>query len=133
MIRGTLVFERAADIRSLDPTAVFDSPSIWAQEQIYETLYTVTADGRSVRPWLATRCTLSRHKRTSTFQLGTGTVDVLMRYTLTPRDGRTHVRRTVAVAIPRSLKLLQPVLARAIATESRRTLLALKAHADTLP
>ena len=69
---GTLVFARAADIRSLDPTAVFDNPSIWAQEQIYETLYTVTADGRGVRPWLATRYTLSRDKRAWTFELRPG-------------------------------------------------------------
>jgi peptide/nickel transport system substrate-binding protein len=69
---GTVVFARAADIRSLDPTAVFDNPSIWAQEQIYETLYTVTADGRRVRPWLATRYTLSRDKKTWTFELRPG-------------------------------------------------------------
>jgi peptide/nickel transport system substrate-binding protein len=69
---GTLVFARAADIRSLDPTAVLDNPSIWAQEQIYETLYTVTADGRGVRPWLATRYTVSPDKRTWTFELRSG-------------------------------------------------------------
>jgi peptide/nickel transport system substrate-binding protein len=69
---GKLVFARPADIRSLDPTAVFDNPSIWAQEQIYETLYTVTADGRGVRPWLASRYTLSRDKRTWTFDLRPG-------------------------------------------------------------
>jgi hypothetical protein len=34
--------------------------------------------------------------------------------------------------VPRSLRLLRPVLVRAFAHESRRTLLALKAHADTL-
>jgi peptide/nickel transport system substrate-binding protein len=66
------VFARAADIRSLDPTAVFDNPSIWAQEQIYETLYTATADGKGVRPWLATRHTLSPDKRTWTFELRRG-------------------------------------------------------------
>ena len=69
---GTLVFARPADIRSLDPTAVFDNPSIWAQEQLYETLYTVTADGKGVRPWLATRYTISRDRRTWTFTLRPG-------------------------------------------------------------
>ena len=48
------------------------------------------------------------------------------------RQERWLGKSAVFRAIPRSLKLLQPVLARAIATESRRTLLALKAHADTL-
>ena len=62
----------------------------------------------------------------------TGTIDVLMRYTLAPGAGVTHVRRVVTLEIPGSLKLLQPVLVRAFAHESRRTLLALKAYADTL-
>lgn len=69
---GTLVFSRAADIQSLDPTSVFDNPSIWAQEQIYETLYTVTANGAGVRPWLATGYTLSADNRTWTFKLRAG-------------------------------------------------------------
>jgi hypothetical protein len=55
-----------------------------------------------------------------------------MRYRLTPAERSTHVRRLVTIEIPRSLKPLQPVLVRAFRTESRRTLLALKAHADTL-
>jgi hypothetical protein len=42
------------------------------------------------------------------------------------------VRRVVTLEIPRSLKLLKPVLVRAFTHESRRTLLALKAYADTL-
>jgi ABC-type transport system substrate-binding protein len=69
---GTLVFARAADIRSLDPTAVVDNPSIWALEQIYDTLYTPTADGKGVRPWLATGYTLSDDKRVWTFRLRPG-------------------------------------------------------------
>ena len=67
-----MVFSRAADIQSLDPTSVFDNPSIWAQEQIYETLYKVTPDGRGVRPWLATRYTVTPDKRTWTFELRPG-------------------------------------------------------------
>ena len=62
----------------------------------------------------------------------TGTIDVLMGYTLTPHGASTHVRRLVTVEIPRSLRLFQPVVVRAFAHESRRTLLALKAYADSL-
>ena len=61
-----------------------------------------------------------------------GTIDVLMRYTLTPDAESTHVHRLVTIDIPRSLRLFQPILVRAFAHESRRTLLALKAYADTL-
>jgi uncharacterized protein YndB with AHSA1/START domain len=67
-----------------------------------------------------------------TLRLHTGTVDVTLRYTLTPGAGGTHVRRVVTIGIPRSLRLLQPVLVRAFRTESGRTLRALKAYADTL-
>lgn len=67
-----------------------------------------------------------------TGRLRTGTIDVVVRYTLTSRDGSTHVRRAVTIVIPRSLKLVRPVLLRAFSHESRRTLRALKAHADTL-
>jgi hypothetical protein len=62
----------------------------------------------------------------------TGTIDVLMAYTLTPRGASTHVHRLVTIDIARPLRLFRPVLVRAFAHESRRTLLALKAHADTL-
>lgn len=67
-----------------------------------------------------------------TMRLHAGTVDILMRYTLTPAAGSTHVRRVVAIDIPRPLTLLQPVLVRAIRSESGRTLHALKAYADSL-
>jgi uncharacterized protein YndB with AHSA1/START domain len=63
----------------------------------------------------------------------TGTIDVLMRYTLTPHGASTHVHRVVTIDIPWSLRLFAPILVRAFSHESRRTLLALKAHADTLP
>ena len=53
-------------------------------------------------------------------------------YALTPRGGSTHVRRLVTIEIPRALRLFQPMVVRAFAHESRRTLLALKAYADTL-
>jgi peptide/nickel transport system substrate-binding protein len=90
---GTLVFARAADIRGLDPTAVLDNPSIWADEQIYETLYTVTSDGRSVRPLLATGYTLSSDKRTWTFELRPG-----VRFS----DGRPLTAADVAYSVNRA-------------------------------
>ncbi len=62
----------------------------------------------------------------------TATIDVLMGYTLTQGAVSTHVRRVVTIDIPRSLRLFQPLLVRAFAHESRRTLVALKAYADTL-
>ncbi|HEX3691605.1 MAG TPA: SRPBCC family protein [Solirubrobacteraceae bacterium] len=67
-----------------------------------------------------------------TLRLHTGTIDVLMRYALTSDPQSTHVRRVVTVDIPRALVVLQPILRRAFSHESRRTLLALKAYADTL-
>jgi uncharacterized protein YndB with AHSA1/START domain len=68
-----------------------------------------------------------------TMRLHTGIVDVVMRYTLTPGDGSTRVRRMVTLGVPWSLKLVQPVLIRAFRTESTRTLLALKAYVESLP
>ncbi len=67
-----------------------------------------------------------------TMRLHAGTVDVTLRYTLTPGPGSTHVARVVTIAAPGPLKLIQPVLVRAFRVESGRTLLALKAYADTL-
>jgi uncharacterized protein YndB with AHSA1/START domain len=71
-----------------------------------------------------------------TFKLRLGTVDLLLRYTLTPQAGSTHVThvtRVVTIKIPWSLKLIQPSLVRAVRAESSRTLLALKAFVDSLP
>jgi uncharacterized protein YndB with AHSA1/START domain len=68
-----------------------------------------------------------------TMRLHTGTVDITLRYTLTPAGGSTHVTRVVTIGIPRSLKVIEPVIIRAFRAESGRTLLALKAYADNLP
>jgi len=64
-----------------------------------------------------------------TIRLHAGTIDVTVRYTLTPADGSTHVTRLVTLGIPWSLKLAQPVLIGAFRRESRRVMLALQAHA----
>jgi hypothetical protein len=62
-----------------------------------------------------------------------GTVDVVMRYTLTPGPQSTRVRREVTLGIPwRPVKLLQPIVVHAFRTESARTLDKLKQHADRL-
>jgi uncharacterized protein YndB with AHSA1/START domain len=78
--------------------------------------------------------TITFHQPMS-LKLRLGTVDLLLCYTLTPKAGSTqvtHVRRVVTLKIPWSLKLFQPILVRTVRTESSRTLLALKAYADTL-
>jgi uncharacterized protein YndB with AHSA1/START domain len=67
-----------------------------------------------------------------TIRLHLGTVDVTMRYTLTPRSGSTHVKRVVTIDVPWPLKLFQPAVVQAFRVESSRTLLALKAYADEL-
>ena len=68
-----------------------------------------------------------------TLRLHSGTVDVTLRYTLTPNAGSTRVSRVVTLGIPRSLRLLQPILVREFRRESGRTLLALKAYAGEHP
>ena len=68
-----------------------------------------------------------------TIKLHAGTVDVTMRYTLTPGAESTRVKRVVTLGVPWSLKLFQPLLVREFRLESGRTLLALKAYAYQLP
>jgi peptide/nickel transport system substrate-binding protein len=51
---------------------VFDNESIWIFQQMFESLYTVSADGKSVKPWLATGYDLSDDKLTYTFHLREG-------------------------------------------------------------
>jgi uncharacterized protein YndB with AHSA1/START domain len=65
-----------------------------------------------------------------TIRFGLGTVEVTLRYTLTPGLGSTHVRRVVTIDVPWPLKLFQPVVAHAFRVESGRTLIALKAYVD---
>jgi hypothetical protein len=67
-----------------------------------------------------------------TLRLQLGTIDVTMRYTLDQQAETTHVERHVTLGIPRSLRLLQPVVVGAFRGESARTLRALKAYADRL-
>jgi len=68
-----------------------------------------------------------------TMKLHAGTVDVAMRYALTPRAESTHVTRVVTLGVPWSLTLFQPLVVRAFRLEKGRTLLAHEACADRLP
>ncbi len=69
---GDLVIARTADSQSMNKTTVFQNESIWVFEQIYENLYTVTPDGKDVKPLLATSYTVSPDKLSYTFKLRQG-------------------------------------------------------------
>jgi peptide/nickel transport system substrate-binding protein len=69
---GDLIIARSQDSTDMDATAVFDNESIWVFEQMFEMLYTVTPDGKDVKPWLATGYDLSKDKLTYTFHLRHG-------------------------------------------------------------
>ena len=69
---GKLTFAAVQDAQSMNKTTVFDNNSIWIFEQIFQQLYTVSADGKSVVPQLATSYTVSPDKKTYTFTLRPG-------------------------------------------------------------
>lgn len=69
---GSLTIARAADSQSMNNTTVFDNESIWVFEQIFQTLYTVSPDGKSVIPQLATGYTVSPDNLSYTFTLRPG-------------------------------------------------------------
>ena len=69
---GELTIARIEDSQSFDKTNVFQNESIWLTEQIMETLYTVTPDGRRVKPWLATSFGVSNGGKRYTFHLREG-------------------------------------------------------------
>ena len=69
---GSIVIDRSAESESMDKETVFDNESIWIFEQIMEPLYTVSKDGKSVEPWLATSYDLSPDQKTYTFHLRPG-------------------------------------------------------------
>jgi ABC-type transport system substrate-binding protein len=69
---GNLVFANPQDAQSLDESTVFDNNSIWIMEQITQPLFTVTANGKSVMPWLATGYTESANGLTYTITLRKG-------------------------------------------------------------
>jgi peptide/nickel transport system substrate-binding protein len=69
---GDIIIARVSDSSTMDATSAFDNEAIWVFEQLMETLYTVTPDGKSVKPWLATSYDLSPDKLTYTFHLRHG-------------------------------------------------------------
>jgi peptide/nickel transport system substrate-binding protein len=69
---GSITIARIEDSQSFDKTTVFQNESIWLAEQIMEPLYTVTADGKSEKPWLATGYKVSNGGKTYTFTLRKG-------------------------------------------------------------
>jgi peptide/nickel transport system substrate-binding protein len=69
---GNLIFSRPSDSTSMNQFNVFNNDSIWVFEQITEPLYTVTANGKNVKPWLATSYDLSSDGMTYTFHLRKG-------------------------------------------------------------
>ena len=69
---GDLVIARSQDSQSMNNTTVFDNESIWVFEQIFQTLYTVTPNGKGVQPMLATSYKVSADKKTYTFTLRQG-------------------------------------------------------------
>ena len=69
---GDLVIARTSDSTTIDTRGAFDNEAIWVFQQLYETLYVVTPDGKGVKPWLATSYDLSPDKLTYTFHLRKG-------------------------------------------------------------
>jgi peptide/nickel transport system substrate-binding protein len=69
---GNLVIDRSNDAVSMNKTTTFDNSSIYVMEQIMEPLFTVSNDGKTVKPWLATGYTVSANKLTYTIKLRSG-------------------------------------------------------------
>lgn len=78
------------------------------------------------------RPTLVSFHQPMTVRLGLGTIDITVRYTLSPGAGTTHVRRVVTIGVSGPLRPFAGLLARPFGKEGRRTLRALKAYADDL-
>jgi uncharacterized protein YndB with AHSA1/START domain len=61
-----------------------------------------------------------------------GVIGIDVTYALAPTGDSTHLDRVVTLTIPWPLKLVQPMVVRQFRREGERTLLALKAFAETL-
>jgi peptide/nickel transport system substrate-binding protein len=94
---GNLVFANPQDAQSMNETNVFDNNSIWILEQITQPLYTVTNNGKSVMPWLATGYTESANKLTYTFTLRPG-VKFSTGQPMTSADVKFSLEQTMAAA-----------------------------------
>lgn len=69
---GDLVIVRPADSTNMDNTMVFDNDSIWVFQQILESLFEVTPDGKDVQPLLAEGYEVSDDQLTWTITLKDG-------------------------------------------------------------
>jgi peptide/nickel transport system substrate-binding protein len=69
---GNLTIARSADIISMNNTTNFDNNSIRVMQQIMEPLFMVSADGKTLEPWLATKYTVSKDDLTYTIDLRKG-------------------------------------------------------------
>jgi peptide/nickel transport system substrate-binding protein len=69
---GDLVIARSADIIAMDKTSTFDNNSLRVMEQIMEPLFMVSADGKTLKPYLATKYTISSDQLTYTIDLRKG-------------------------------------------------------------
>ena len=69
---GDVVIARTQESLGMQNIDVFDNESIWIFQQMFESLYTVSPDGKSVKPWLATSYDLSADQKTYTFHLRKG-------------------------------------------------------------
>jgi peptide/nickel transport system substrate-binding protein len=94
---GNLVFANPQDAQSMNETNVFDNNSIWILEQITQPLYTVTNNGKTVMPWLATGYTESANKLTYTFTLRSG-VKFSTGQPITSADVKFSLEQTMAAA-----------------------------------
>ena len=68
--KGDLILERNQDFATFNPDLA-QNDSIFIQEQIFEPLFMINQDGKSVRPWLATSGTVGADKLTWTIKLRT--------------------------------------------------------------
>jgi peptide/nickel transport system substrate-binding protein len=94
---GNLVFNNPQDAQSMDESTVFDNNSIWILEQITQPLYTVTANGKGVMPWLATGYTESADGKTYTLKLRPG-VKFSNGKPVTSADVKFSLEQTMAAA-----------------------------------
>jgi peptide/nickel transport system substrate-binding protein len=94
---GNLVFANPQDAQSMDESTVFDNNSIWILEQITQPLFTVTNNGKGVRPWLATGYTESSDGKTYTFTLRPG-VKFSNGQAMTSADVKFSLEQTMAAS-----------------------------------
>jgi peptide/nickel transport system substrate-binding protein len=94
---GDLVIARIYDILTLDTTQMTDNESIWTAENIFDTLYQASPDGKSLQPDLATSYTLSSNHLVWTFHLRQG-VKFSNGQPLTSKDVRFSILRVASKA-----------------------------------